>query len=231
MAETKKKKPKFVSPRGALSYAWLTTPDKKFEPVFGAFKTKLVLSPAAAAPLIEQIDTEMAASLANAKSAITNNLTGAELVKAQKKADKLTPTKPPYAIDEDTDNVVFSFSAAAGGINKTTKETWSRKISLFDAKGTPITGAIKIGNGSEAKISFEFNHHHIPKDGPGVKLQLVAVQIIKLVEWQSGTAAQAGFEAEEGYDSSAAAGAAEGEEAGAGAGGDDAAEAGEGKDF
>lgn len=225
MAETKKKRPKFTSPAGSLSYPWLTTPDKKFESVYGAYKTKLLVAPDKAQPLIAAIDEQMQLSLAAARASIVQGLTGAELEKATKKANKLTMTKPPYATDDDTDNVVFSFSAAAGGVKKGTTDVWTRKIGLFAADLTPLPQTTKIGSGTTAKVSFEFQPHHIPKDGPGVKLALVAVQILKLVEWQSGTGAQAGFSAEEGFDSEAA------EEAAEKSGTEDTAEAGEGKDF
>lgn len=190
MADAKKKRPRIVSPAGSLSYAWLTTADKKYEKEFGAFKTNLVLPIAQGRPLIDQIDEQMAEHLAAEKAKVAD----------PKKAAKITATKPPYVVDEDAGTVTFKFSTAAGGRNKETKEVWARKVALYDAKGTPIVGAIKVGSGTTAKVSFEFSPHHIPKDGPGIKLQLVAVQILKLVEYQTGTAEQFGFEAEEGFE-------------------------------
>src|SRR6185437_14036176 len=170
-------------PRGILGYPWVQTPDTKFD-ADGRYSTKLSLTPDKAAPLIDQIDEAIKESHAQAVKDNPNK-------KTIKKID------PPYKVDEDTGNVVFSFAAKAGGkIKKGPKagQTWERKVLVFDSKGKPLSKQVKIGSGTEAKVSFELNPYYVPKDGAGVSLRLCAVQVLNLVEWTGGGSAdQYGF--------------------------------------
>lgn len=192
MATNKREKQeKFTTPRGVLGHPWVQTPDTKFSDD-GRYSTKLSLAPDKAAPLMEQIDAQIDLSLAKAKQENPNK-------KNIKRIDA------PYKVDEDTGNVVFSFSAKASGtIKKGPKagQTWERKVALFDAKGKPLSKKVRVGSGTEAKVSFEFNQYYVPKDGAGVSLRLCAVQVLNLVEWtgNGGSADQFGFGEEEGYE-------------------------------
>lgn len=68
------------------------------------------------------------------------------------------------------------------------------KPKLFDSKGKPITGEVKVGNGSVIKVSGGFGPYDKGANS-GCTLYLNAVQIINLVEW---TGSGGGFGEEEG---------------------------------
>lgn len=178
MAEKKKSKyVRLTSPKGVARHPWLTKPDTKFNEE-GDYKVNLVVSKKDAEPLIKSITS------IRDKYAVAT--------KAKKKADL------PW-VDEVDDNgkktgkVVFKFKVAA----KT--GDWDRKPKLFDAKGNRVTD-VSIGSGTTMKVSFDIFTWPGGKDGCGVTLQPVAVQIIDLVEYQGsgGSAEDFGFEEEEG---------------------------------
>lgn len=79
------------------------------------------------------------------------------------------------------------------------------KPKLFDSKGKPITGDVKIGNGSKIKVSGGFGAYDKGAN-TGVTLYLNAVQIIDLVEWAGSSAfgeEDGGFVADESFDAPA----------------------------
>ena len=57
---------KVVSPVGVSQYAWLTTPDTRFDET-GHYKTNLILKAKDAQPLVTQINAEIKKSLTLAK--------------------------------------------------------------------------------------------------------------------------------------------------------------------
>lgn len=84
--------------------------------------------------------------------------------------------------------------------NKDKGEVWDRKPAIFDSKGK-VSQAL-VGSGSEMKCAVEFFGYNRP-DGYGVRINLFAVQIIKLVKYTGKTAGGYGFsEEEEGYEAS-----------------------------
>jgi hypothetical protein len=94
--------------------------------------------------------------------------------------------------------VVFKQKAEAGKGDK----KFTFKVAVFDAKGKPLSKDIKIGAGTQVKVAFEVDatFYEKERDG-GARLRLVAAQIVKLVEWEGGTAESFGFSEEEGFDS------------------------------
>ena len=190
-------RPKFVSPQGVFSYPKLTEPDTKFKEE-GEYSVNLILdkSSAEAKKLMAMIDKAAAESLAEAKAKAKN------AAEARRWETKYLP----YADVEDeetgepTGEIRVKFTMKASGISKKTGKPWSRKPALFDAKGKPITGDVKIGGGTIGKVSYELQPYaQTTQSGASVKLALEAVQIIELREWGERSADSYGFGEEEGF--------------------------------
>ena len=179
---------KVVSPVGVSQYAWLTTPDTRFDET-GHYKTNLIINGKEAQSLKTQIDAEIKKSVALAKE------------KAKGKAIKEAPR--PYE-DELIDgkksgNVIFKFKTKAKIIAKDGKVIPNR-VALFDSAGKPMIDA-NVWSGSEMKVSAELIPYYTAMAGAGVSMRLRAVQVTKLVEGGSSNAKGYGFEkVKDGYE-------------------------------
>lgn len=179
---------KVVSPVGVSQYAWLTTPDTRFDET-GHYKTNLIINAKQAQSLKTQIDAEIKKSVALAKE------------KAKGKAIKEAPR--PYD-DEMIDgkasgNVIFKFKTKAKIIAKDGKVIPNR-VALFDSAGKPMIDA-NVWSGSEMKVSAELIPYYTAMAGAGVSMRLRAVQVTKLVEGGSSNAKGYGFEkVKDGYE-------------------------------
>ena len=179
---------KVVSPVGVSQYAWLTTPDTRFDET-GHYKTNLIINAKEAQSLKTQIDAEVKKSVALAKE------------KAKGKAIKEAPR--PYE-DELIDgkasgNVIFKFKTKAKIIAKDGKVIPNR-VALFDSAGKPMIDA-NVWSGSEMKVSAELIPYYTAMAGAGVSMRLRAVQVTKLVEGGSSNAKGYGFEkVKDGYE-------------------------------
>ena len=179
---------KVVSPVGVSQYAWLTTPDTRFDET-GHYKTNLIINAKEAQSLKAQIDAEIKKSVALAKE------------KAKGKAIKEAPR--PYE-DELIDgkksgNVIFKFKTKAKIIAKDGKVIPNR-VALFDSAGKPMIDA-NVWSGSEMKVSAELIPYYTAMAGAGVSMRLRACQIVKLVEGGSSNAKGYGFESvKDGYE-------------------------------
>ena len=179
---------KVVSPVGVSQYAWLTTPDTRFDET-GHYKTNLIINAKEAQSLKTQIDAEIKKSVALAKE------------KAKGKAIKEAPR--PYE-DELIDgkasgNVIFKFKTKAKIITKDGKVIPNR-VALFDSTGKPMIDA-NVWSGSEMKVSAELIPYYTAMAGAGVSMRLRAVQVTKLVEGGSSNAKGYGFEkVKDGYE-------------------------------
>tara|TARA_Y100000588_G_scaffold358612_1_gene416930 strand:- start:107 stop:724 length:618 start_codon:yes stop_codon:yes gene_type:complete len=179
---------KVVSPVGVSQYAWLTTPDTRFDET-GHYKTNLIINAKEAQSLKAQIDAEIKKSVALAKE------------KAKGKAIKEAPR--PYD-DEMIDgkasgNVIFKFKTKAKIIAKDGKVIPNR-VALFDSAGKPMIDA-NVWSGSEMKVSAELIPYYTAMAGAGVSMRLRAVQVTKLVEGGSSNAKGYGFEkVKDGYE-------------------------------
>ena len=173
---------KVVSPVGVSQYAWLTTPDTRFDET-GHYKTNLILKAKDAQPLVTQINAEIKKSLTLAKE------------KAKGKSIKQAPS--PFE-DELIDgkpsgNVIFKFKTKAKIITKDGKVIPNR-VALFDSTGKPMIDA-NVWSGSEMKP------YYTAMAGAGVSMRLRAVQITKLVEGGSSNAKGYGFDkVKDGYE-------------------------------
>ena len=179
---------KVVSPVGVSQYAWLTTPDTRFDET-GHYKTNLIINAKEAQSLKAQIDAEIKKSVALAKE------------KAKGKAIKEAPR--PYE-DELIDgkasgNVIIKFKTKAKIIAKDGKVIPNR-VALFDSAGKPMIDA-NVWSGSEMKVSAELIPYYTAMAGAGVSMRLRACQIVKLVEGGSSNAKGYGFESvKDGYE-------------------------------
>lgn len=185
MAE-KKKAERFVSPKGVASYPYLTKPDTKFNPE-GEYKVSLVVPADEAQKAIDFLTKQHEASVAKAKS--------------ENKGKRVKEGELPFIENEDG-TVTFKFKLKAK-VTPKVGEPFEQKPVLFDAKGKPLTGEVKVGGGSVIKVSYETVPYYTAIAGAGVSLRLKAVQIIELKEFGgSASAENYGFEEEEGFEAS-----------------------------
>lgn len=192
MADKKKRAESHLTPAGIAQYPRLSKPDTKFKPE-GEYKVTLIVDGETSAPLRAKIDAAMLTSLAAAKK---------DLVPAKAKLIKAASDKPykPVLDEEGEETGKYSFNFKMKAVIETrTGERINKRPSLFDAKGKPLDPAkVSVGGGSVVKVSFEMYEFYTPAVGAGVSLRLLAVQIIKLVEYTGGRdAAGYGFGVEE----------------------------------
>ena len=77
-----------------------------------------------------------------------------------------------------------------------------KRQAVVDAKRTPMTDEIAVGNGSDVKVAFEPMSYMVSGTKKvGVSLRLKAVQVIELVEY--GSPAASVFDEEDGFTANA----------------------------
>jgi hypothetical protein len=186
MASDKKKQPRFVA-KGIAELLFLLKPSTKFK-AEGAYAVKLRMSADEAAPHMARIE----AAAQNAVAECQANW------KAQGKKGKVKVGDLPFVQDEDTGDVVFSFKRNASGIDPKTKEPWTAHIPVFGKNGKPFASNEIPGNGSTVAISYSLKEYPATGTvGAGVKLNIMAAQIIDLVPYTGGNAESYGFDVEE----------------------------------
>ncbi len=155
-----------ISELGVAIYPHLNRPDVKFNEN-GEYKVNL------------QIPEDKAKGMiAIYEKAIQDSISEAE-AKLNGKKVKLAPK--PYSIENG--QAVFKYKMKATGINRKTKEPFSQRPALFDAKKNPLNpSSCNIWGGSKMKIAYVLRSYYSPALGAGVTAQLKAVQIIELVE-------------------------------------------------
>ena len=173
---------KLKTPKGTAQYPWLNQADTKFSEL-GDYKVNLIV-PAA-----------------EAKEFVTT-VTDARKEAAQaEKAKKMAPLPIEKEYDDqgnETGNLIIKCKVS-NKRSKKTGEVWDRKPALFDAKLHPIND--KIGGGSTLRLSVELYFWKSASLGMGVTIQPLAVQVLNLVEYSSGTSADDfGFEEEDGFE-------------------------------
>lgn len=176
---------RYVSPKGIAMYPWVLTADTAFVKE-GVYHIQLECAQ----------DDPKTTALVEMLTLILDKEHDALSKEKKKKLNKI----PFFEESEDGKHLVFRFKQ-----NKIIKRkdgtTSEVKIPLFDAKGKPITEAIKLGNGSVCRISFTVApYYNATNKGVGLSLRLVAVQVIELVEYSAGNAESYGFDEEEGYE-------------------------------
>lgn len=106
---------------------------------------------------------------------------------AKIEGERFSVKKPklPFKRGEDEEEGLFLLKASS-----------NYKPSVFDSKKQELPADVKVGGGSEVRMSCEIS---IYKDRSGISLRLNAVQVKKLVEYQGGGSASAFDEVEDGF--------------------------------
>lgn len=180
----KPKLPRYVTPKGTAQYPYLTKPDTKFNPD-GEYKVNLELNAEDASEIMSFLDEQLAESIAKAKK--------------ENAGKKIKEGDVPYSVDEDSGKVTLRFKLKAK-VTPKNGEPFEQRVAIFDAKGKPITDEIKIGGGTQMKVSYEVMPYYTSMVGAGISLRVRAVQIIELVEFSSAGAGAYGFGSEDGYE-------------------------------
>lgn len=181
----KAKAPRFVTPTGVAQYPHLTKPDTKFNPD-GEYKVSLEIDAKAAEEIVSFLDEQFEEAVASAKK--------------ENAGKKIKEGDVPYSVNEENGKVTVRFKLKAK-VTPKKGEPWDQKVAIFDAKGQPIVGDIKIGGGTKMKVSYEVVPYYTAIAGAGISLRVRAVQIIELVEYGSGAQAGSfGFGEEDGYE-------------------------------
>ena len=155
----------YVSEIGEAIYPHLNKPDVRFNEA-GEYKVTLKIPEAKAKGMIAQIEKTIEASISDAE---------AKTGKKVKVAPKLYSIENGFAF--------FKFKMKATGVNRKTKESFSQRPILYDAKKNPIDpSSLSIWGGSKLKVAYTLRPYYTPVIGAGVVGQMKAVQVIELVE-------------------------------------------------
>jgi hypothetical protein len=103
-------------------------------------------------------------------------------------------------VDEEgneTGDVEFNFKRTASGVSKKTGEKWAIKPDLFDKAGEKLAPDVQVFGGSVCRVSFSATTYDTAAAGIGIKLNLEAVKVIKLIE-SNRSAESHGFGADDG---------------------------------
>jgi len=172
-----------ISSAGEAVYPHLNKPDVRFNEA-GEYKVTLKVSKSNASKMIEAFDNAIEKSISEAKE--------------KNKGKQIKSAPKPYT--DEGENVLFKFKMKATGQNRKTKEAYSQRPALFDAKKNPISPSTSIWGGSEMKVAYQLVPYYTPMLGAGVSARLKAVQVLKLVQGKSGAdlfATEDGFEVAE----------------------------------
>lgn len=199
---------KLVSPKATFRYPKLNEPDYGTDdyPIEGgAYSVQLVMPADEAKVLIDQLQPHYEKAIAEGQEKFD------QLPVAQRKKHGSLKEQMFYTeefdkeTEEPTGNVIFKFKMKASGKDKKTGKAWSRKPTIFDAKGKPMIPVPSIWGGTVGKVSFEVGPYFVQGQVmAGISLALNAVQIIDLRSGGGGDAASHGFGEEEGYEYSEA---------------------------
>lgn len=177
-------KAKVLSPKGIAVFPHLITPDTKYN-AEGEYSTKLRVTDAEAAPIIETCDKLWAD--------YTSKLKGA----AKKKA----PAGLGYELEfddegEETGFVLLKFGTKATYVDKKTKKIMQKSVRMFDSKGNP-TSPEALWGGSTIMVSATAKSYAAGAN-LGIKMYIEAVMVIEIVNGSGGNASAFGFAPVEG---------------------------------
>jgi|NOAtaT_6_FD_contig_31_486857_length_892_multi_2_in_0_out_0_2 hypothetical protein len=202
MTDKKQKKITLVSPKATFRYPKLNAPDfgtEQYKKEGGEYSVQLVMDAEAARPFIEKLTPLHEAAVQEGQVKFDNLNVAQRKKLGTLKVQPLFMEEYDKETEEPTGNLIFKFASKASGVGKDGK-SWSRKPTVFDAKGQAITKLPDIWGGTVGKVSFTPNPYFIAGQGlAGLKLYLSAVQIIELRSG-GGTADSFGFGEEEGFE-------------------------------
>ena len=175
-------KPQLTTPAGSALYPSLTSPDMGPNDAWagtgGKYNVKLLMDPEDCKEFVSEIDRLYEENyVAQCKKTGKKDL---------KKANK------PYSPHVDKDGnpsgmLQFNFAMKAKGTTKT-GEQFERKPKFFGPDGgtIPFDQVPVLGNGSTLKISHFVDGWHTSMAGAGVSLRIRGVQILNVIERDSG---------------------------------------------
>jgi hypothetical protein len=199
MAERKKLETA-VTPKGVAIWPRLNTPDEYKGKLH--YKTKLAFD--ADDPALEPLKAKVAELIDAEYDAIVADLTSKGKAGVAKKftkrsIDDIFKPEEDEETGDETGRVIINAKMLAAGVSAKTGKAWTRKLSIFDAKGKKLNNPPFINGGSELKLSVELLPYAMPKEKEvGVSFRLEAAQVITLVTGGSRNAAGYGFGEEEG---------------------------------
>lgn len=174
---------------GSALWAKVFEPDTKFNPL-GDYSINIQMPVADAAAMSEQLEGIVQAKFNEAIKAdprLKNTLSTTDV--CQPVFDRET--------GDDTGLVEFKFKLKAK-VQKRDGTYYEQQPAVLDAKKTPLSKDVLIGNGSKVKVAFEpIPYVMSSTKKAGVSLRLKAVQVIDLVEY--GNSASSVFDEEDGY--------------------------------
>jgi hypothetical protein len=212
--EAKKKDPEFRTPRCVWDYPKIDKVDygtKEYPKPNGEYSIQARLKADAETtkallahlePLFQQAIDEGKAAFKELKVDARKKLE-AKNGKSGIQINNLFTTLYDQETEEPTGEIRFKFAMAAAGEykDKGTGKTkrWTAKPHVFDAKGQPIVKVPEVWGGSEGIVAFSARPYFIAGTGAvGVKLKLMAAQLLKVVQGGGRDASGFGFGQEEG---------------------------------
>ena len=168
-----------ISEIGEAIYPHLNKPDVRFSEA-GEYKVTLKVAKSDATAMLKLYN-----------SAIEDAL---KLAEQNHKGKGIKNAPKPFT--EEDNFVFFKFKMKATGVNQKTKEKFSQRPQLFDAKKNPIPLSTLIWGGSKMRVAYNLVPYYTPMLGAGVTARLKAVQVIELVEGKDSNL----FSKEDGYE-------------------------------
>ena len=168
-----------ISEIGEAIYPHLNKPDVRFSEA-GEYKVTLKVAKSDATAMLKLYN-----------SAIEDAL---KLAEQNHKGKGIKNAPKPFT--EEDKFVFFKFKMKATGVNQKTKEKFSQRPQLFDAKKNPIPLSTLIWGGSKMRVAYNLVPYYTPMLGAGVTARLKAVQVIELVEGKDSNL----FSKEDGYE-------------------------------
>ena len=168
-----------ISEIGEAIYPHLNKPDVRFSEA-GEYKVTLKVAKSDATAMLKLYN-----------SAIEDAL---KLAEQNHKGKGIKNAPKPFT--EEDKFVFFRFKMKATGVNQKTKEKFSQRPQLFDAKKNPIPLSTLIWGGSKMRVAYNLVPYYTPMLGAGITARLKAVQVISLVEGKDSNL----FSKEDGYE-------------------------------
>ena len=168
-----------ISEIGEAIYPHLNKPDVRFSEA-GEYKVTLKVAKSDATEMLKLYT-----------KAIDDSL---KLAEQNHKGKGIKNAPKPFT--EEDNFVFFKFKMKATGVNQKTKEKFSQRPQLFDAKKNPIPLSTLIWGGSKLRVAFNLVPYFTPMLGAGITARLKAVQVIELVEGKDSNL----FKEEDGYE-------------------------------
>lgn len=230
--EKRERKPSFVSPRGPAVYPWLNQPDNKFKdqgqyktglrltekqlnmPLGYELgedgkpdpkKPKSSLKELFEEAMVEAEElgkAEVSAGIAKLKEKFKKNPKAGEKAISELKAAFKSADLPYKDDPENEGQYIVNFKMNASYKDKTSGKVKELKPALVDAKKKTLNPKLKIGGGSQIRVSFQIIPFFTEAVGYGISLRMGGVQVLELVEFSGNSAESLGFEEEDGFESS-----------------------------